>query len=90
MDLGETGEALNVSLILHQKSREKWKVSHPMALSFFFFFFRKNTPLKSQQLGLPGWSAGKTPSSECRKPRFDPWSRNYMLHALTKDSVCHN
>ena len=39
MDLGETGEALNVSLILHQKSREKWKVSYPMALSFFFFFF---------------------------------------------------
>lgn len=35
MDLGESGEALNASMILHQKSKEKWKVSHPMALSFF-------------------------------------------------------
>lgn len=46
MDLGESGEALNVSMILHQKSREKWKVSHPMALSFFFIQ-KKHTPQKS-------------------------------------------
>ena len=31
--------------------------------------------LKCALLGLPWWSTGKTPSSQCRGPGFDPWSR---------------
>ena len=26
--------------------------------------------------GLPSWPAAKTPGSQCRRPRFDPWSGN--------------
>ena len=54
MDLGESGEALNVSMILHQKSREKWKVSHPMALSFFFFNSEKTHPSKVNNWDIQG------------------------------------
>ena len=35
--------------------------------------------LRSQQEGLAGGPVIKTPCSQCRRPRFDPWSGNCML-----------
>ena len=44
---------------------------------------------------FPGGPVGKTPRSQCRGPRFDPWSGNLIpcattksLLAATKDSTC--
>ena len=33
---------------------------------------------------IPSGAADKTLSSQCRGPRFDPWSGNYIPHATTK------
>ena len=35
---------------------------------------------KSQSLGLPWWLSGKESAHQCRRLRFDPWSRK-ILHA---------
>ena len=35
---------------------------------------------------FPGGPAAKTPCSQCRGPRFNPWSGNYIPHASTKNS----
>ena len=49
---------------------------------------------KLQEVGLPGGPVAKTPSPQCRGPRFEPWSGNLIpqaatmsLHAATKDSA---
>ena len=33
---------------------------------------------------FPGGPLDKTPCFQCRGPEFDPWSGNYIPHALTK------
>ena len=35
---------------------------------------------------FPGGPVGKTLPSQCKGPRFDPRSGNYILHATTKSS----
>ena len=35
---------------------------------------------------FPGGPVAKTLHSQCRGPRFDPWTGNYILHATTKSS----
>ena len=35
---------------------------------------------------FPGGQVAKTACSQCRGPRFDPWSGNYFPHATTKTS----
>ena len=37
---------------------------------------------------FPGGPVAKTPRSQCRGPRSDPWSGNWILHAATKDPEC--
>ena len=37
--------------------------------------------------GLPWWLSGKESTSQCRKLRFDPWSRR-IPHALEKLNPC--
>ena len=36
-------------------------------------------------LGLPGGPVTKPSCSQCRRPGFDPWSGNLILHAATKN-----
>ena len=52
------------------------------------------TSVKRNFLGV---SVAKTPCSQCRGPRFDPYSGNQILdaaakslHVTTKDSACLN
>ena len=33
---------------------------------------------------FPGGPVVKTPCFQCRAPGFDPWSGNYIPHAITK------
>jgi len=37
---------------------------------------------------FPGGPVDKTPGSQCRRPRFHPWSGNLIPYAATKSS--HN
>ena len=34
---------------------------------------------------FPGGPAAKTPCCQCRGPRFNPWSGNYIPHVTTED-----
>ena len=36
---------------------------------------------------FPGCSMAKTSSSQCRGPRFNPWSGNWIPYAATKSSM---
>lgn len=38
----------------------------------------------------PGGLVAQIQSSQCRGPWFNPWSRNWLLHAATKDPMCCN
>ena len=40
---------------------------------------------------FPGHPVAKSPCSQCRGPRFNPWSRNKSLRATAKieDPECH-
>ena len=47
-------------------------------------------PLQNQVLGgsywdFPGGPVAKTLCSQCRGPRFNPWSGNWIPHAATKN-----
>ena len=53
--------------------------------------------IKTSDKGLPCDSVAKSPSSQCRRPEFDPWSENWVPRATaeslcvsTKYSLCHN
>ena len=53
--------------------------------------------IRRRQRDFPGGPVVKTPCSQCRGPRFDPWSGNWILHvatksphAATKDPACRN
>ena len=37
-----------------------------------------------------GGPVTKTLPSQCRGPGFNSWSGNWISHAATKDSMCHN
>ena len=37
---------------------------------------------------FPCGPVAKAPCSQCRGPRFNPWSGNWIPHAAAKDSVC--
>ena len=78
-------------------------VLHNEARGILFFFFRgillkdKFDSLIKNCWDFPGGPVAKTLSSQCKGPRFDPWSgtRSHMLqlkssHATSKDSTCHN
>ena len=41
---------------------------------------------------FPGGPVARTPRSQCRRPRFNPWSGNWFPHAAnaTKDPTCRN
>ena len=41
--------------------------------------------IKKKYGDFPGGPVAKVPSSQCRGPRFNPWSGNYIPHATTKD-----
>ena len=41
---------------------------------------------KDGRRDLPDGPVAKTPSSQCRRPGFSPWSRNQILHATTQSS----
>ena len=43
-------------------------------------------PSKGATGDLPGGPVAKTQRSQCRGPRFDPWSGNWIPHAATKSS----
>ena len=51
------------------KSRNTIYISQEMVTSYFI-------KSKLQEVGLPGGPVAKTPSPQCRGPRFDPWSGN--------------
>ena len=40
---------------------------------------------KRKEGGFPGGPVAKTPCSECRRPRFDPWLDNSIPHAHNED-----
>ena len=79
-------------------------VLHNEARRILLFFFSRGILLQDKFESLikncwdfPGGPVAKTPSSQCKGPRFDPWSgtRSHMLqlnslHATSKDSTCHN
>ena len=46
--------------------------------------------VKSKTWGFPGGSVATTLGSQCRGPRFDPWSGNYIPRAITKDPIRYN
>ena len=47
--------------------------------------WRENTVnLKEKSQDFPGGPVVKTPHSQCRGPRFNSWSGNYVLNASTK------
>ena len=39
---------------------------------------------------FPGGPVAKTPRSQCRGPRFNPWSGNETYHTTTKEPPCCN
>ena len=52
---------------------------------------------REQTRDFPGGPVAKTPCSQWRGPRFNPWSGNWIPraatkspHAATKDPACHN
>ena len=57
-------------------NRNIW-LAKPHILTLWLFY-------RKSLLGLPGGPVAKTPSFQCRGPRFDPWSENLNPHATTK------
>ena len=45
---------------------------------------------KNSDVGLSGGPVAKTWCSYYRGPGFDPWSGNWIPHAITKDPTCHS
>ena len=43
---------------------------------------RRNQSRSASQGDFPGGPVAKTPGSQCRAPRFDPWSGNGRSHML--------
>ena len=40
--------------------------------------------IRRRRVGIPGSPVAKTPSSQCKGPRFNPWLGNWFPHATTK------
>ena len=50
-------------------------------------FNQKSSPLKTPNLGLPWWSSGWESACQCRRHRFNPWSRK-IPHAPGQLAPC--
>ena len=51
-----------------------------------YFMNGESNNLKFKLGYFPGGPVAKTLPSQCRGPRFEPWSRNWILQAATKNS----
>ena len=49
-----------------------------------------STAERGKERDFPDDPMAKTLRSQCRGPRFDPWSENQILHATTKEPTCHS
>ena len=68
------------SLVL--KSNSKIKI--------FYTQHKSSNNTSDQEKESEGTSpVAKTPSSQCIGPGFNPWSRNEIPRAATKDLACH-
>ena len=46
--------------------------------------------MRKKEIVFPGGPLAKTLSSQCRGPRFNPWSENEIPYATTKEPTCRD
>ena len=75
----------SLSTFLNQVPRYRYASQIPLPLPLHNMIIHCGLK-KCKIRDFPGGPVPKTPCSQCRGSRFDPWSGNYIPHAATKRS----